>query len=113
MSEVKRFSAGDVFEGAEVVYADDFDRVTAERDAALLGVDRLSGTIEKLYEEILDRNQRLSAAPERADVLEWLLRKVSASCALAWANHQPTADTLELQELIDAALKPAEGGGDA
>ena len=42
MSEVKRFSAGDVFEGAEVVYADDLDRVAAERDAADERADVLS-----------------------------------------------------------------------
>ena len=68
-----------------------YDRVVAERDA-----------LQAL----------LTAADERADVLEGLLRQVSASCALTWANHQPTADTLELQELIAAALKPAESRSD-
>lgn len=149
MSEVKHYFwvQDGMSEGGKsldtYVKSPDFDRVTAERDAALgretalidqldaalrqvkanwdyaqdkqqrltaalLGVDRLSGTIEKLYEEILDRNQRLTAADERADLLEGLLREVQKSARKQdWASGYPT-----LFASVDAALKPAEGWGD-
>lgn len=84
--------------GHEMLYAvgaeqmpSDFDRVTAERDALQLS---------------------LNTADERADVLEGLLREVTASCALIFEDHDATAETVDLQDRIDAALKPAEGGGD-
>ena len=68
--------------GPDVVMAADFDRVTAERDA-----------LQAL----------LTAADERADVLEGWLRRWSTEaggifCALKYET--------------DAALKPAEGRGD-
>lgn len=51
----------------------------------------------------------LTAADERADVLEGLLRNASA-----WIKRNSChgTDAIELWERIDAALKPAEGGGD-
>ena len=52
--------------------------------------------------------QRLTAADERADVLEGLLREVQKSARKQdWASGYPT-----LFASVDAALKPAEGGGD-
>lgn len=52
--------------------------------------------------------QRLTAADERADVLEGLLREVQKSARKQdWANGYPT-----LFASVDAALKPAEGVGD-
>ncbi|MBE8590729.1 hypothetical protein IQK56_07180 [Pseudomonas sp. MAFF 301449] len=50
--------------------------------------------------------QRLTAADERADVLEGLLREVVVL--------DPRGEFLgwQLDGKIDAALKPAEGGGD-
>ncbi|GAA0258731.1 hypothetical protein [Pseudomonas rhodesiae] len=64
-----------------------YDRVVAERDAL---------------------QQRLTAADERADVLEGLLREVQKSARKQdWANGYPT-----LFASVDAALKPAEGVGD-
>lgn len=127
MSEVKRFSAGDIFEGSKVVYAGDFDRVTAERDAALVDNGLLR---ENIAAQILERvfeyhalQQRLTAADELLDsakaelvwqesdnaelrkrmgVLEGLLREIRQSCELS----------KDRDAQIDAALKPTEGGGD-
>ncbi len=49
--------------------------------------------------------QRLTAADERADVLEGLLRRAAAF------THD-FENPMSLRRDIDAALKPAEGGGD-
>lgn len=89
MSEVQRYYVGKygLVEGEalgrlSVVLAADFDRVTAERDA-----------LQAL----------LTAADERADVLEGLLREVVAL--------DPRGEFLgwQLDGKIDAALKPAVG----
>jgi len=70
--------------GAEYVMLSDFDLVTVERDAL---------------------QQRLTAADERADVLEG--RKGDLELSLMWVRSQLT-DALIIR-FIDAALKPAEG----
>ncbi len=72
----------------EVVIAQDFDRVTAERDAL---------------------QQRLTTADERADVLEGLVGEV-----LDAVGREPLDldAVLRLRARMRAALKPAEGGGD-
>jgi len=117
------------FDGAEYIRCADFDRVTAERDAALaenkllrhdvasyletvakvcdmLGVDLESAKSAEgkpsdvLFSYIGSMQQRLTAADERADVLEGLLRRVHKSTALTKAG--------DLWRQIDAALKPAE-----
>ena len=68
--------------GRDVVMAHDLDRVTGERDAL---------------------QQRLTAADERADVLEGLLREVQKSARKQdWARGYPT-----LFASVDAVLKPA------
>jgi len=55
--------------------------------------------------------QRLTAADERADMLEGLLRRVVDSSVLSFEQDAP--EELEsLEADICAALKPAEGGGD-
>ncbi|QCG66577.1 hypothetical protein [Pseudomonas veronii] len=93
MSEVKRYHVtetglveGESLGRLSVVLAADFDRVTAERDAALaeLGryqslfnqaqkaIDRLNELHRKRMAEI---GRRLTAADERADVLEGLLNR--------------------------------------
>ena len=69
--------------GAEYVMLSDFDLVTVERDAL---------------------QQRLTAADERADVLEG--RKGDLELSLMWVRSQLT-DALIIR-FIDAALKPAE-----
>ena len=113
MSEVKRYT----FKGAAgyYVYSKDFDRVTAERDAL---------------------QQRLTAADERADVLEGLLANAYETAA-KWVEKRcddyvnehgsidPETGTVEfpgdgeeyvgeLMEIAEGlrAIKPAEGGGD-
>ena len=58
--------------------------------------------------KINELQQRLTAADERADVLEGLLREVQKSARKQdWASGYPT-----LFASVDAALKPAEGVGD-
>ncbi|MGB4485793.1 MAG: hypothetical protein WBI95_09835 [Pseudomonas veronii] len=67
----------------------DFDRVTAERDAL---------------------QQRLTAADERADVLETALKKISVRCvAYIEAEREMPEPSVEVCQMIaSAALKPAE-----
>lgn len=129
--------------GPEIVMAEHFDRVTAERDAALEDVEALKhwrdlalqfdnhrmqalGHLKTLVSDgahydaaaaflaeppvpASELQQRLTAADERAVVLEGLLREVQKSARKQdWASGYPT-----LFASVDAALKPAEGGGDA
>jgi len=91
--------------GPDVVMAADFDRVTAElqrlldhkeqqRESELRNGqagDRLVGELQ----------QRLTAADERVDVLEGLLRRAAAF------THD-FENPMSLRRDIDAALKPAE-----
>lgn len=67
----------------------DMDDGSTERGALIAKIDALQ--------------QRLTAADERAGVLEGLLREVSAE-----ARHPDYDWNLETQRAIDAALKPAE-----
>lgn len=168
--------------GAEYVRLSDFDRVTADRDAALVDVERLDSALNvtdaaatkwlsdltrarELFELILDDprlvvamssdilapiksllsgkpetfeskvsalQQRLTAADERADVLEGQLaareselEEFATEMTLAITDSQiRSAMTvigrsrfLQLLQAynarIDAELKPAEGGSDA
>lgn len=108
MSEVQRFWSHDAY-NIRCVREADFDRVTAELQRQLdhkeqqreseirngQAGDRLVGELQ----------QRLTAADERADVLEGLLRNASA-----WIkrNSFHGTDAIELWERIDDALKPAE-----
>lgn len=119
MSEVKRYHVtetglveGESLGRLSVVLAADFDRVTAERDAALaeLGryqslfnqaqkaIDRLNELHRKRMAEI---GRRLTAADERADVLDGLLRDI---------NDAPGGS--QFKKHIDAALNPAPGEPD-
>lgn len=110
---------------AELAFRDAaVDRVTAERDAALGREAALKETLERwldldksrdadkeayaqnaidLRKRVDALQQRLTAADERADVLEGLLREVVAldprGKFLGW----------QLDGKIDAALKPADG----
>ena len=101
--------------GPDIVMASDLDRVTAERDAALgreaafnRQISNQAETIKQLsgrYGPIAEAlQQRLTAADERAAVLEGLLRKSLRSLV-------PRMSPALIQD-IKAALKPAEGGGD-
>ena len=86
MSEVKRYT----FKGAAgyYVYSKDFDRVTAERDAALgreKECQRQLGErwkdIEALRNTVESQSDRLTAADERADVLKGLLANAYETAA--------------------------------
>ncbi|MBJ2206159.1 hypothetical protein JFT33_06120 [Pseudomonas carnis] len=109
MPEVKRYQ----FKGAagEYVYANDFDRVTAERD----GLQALLTAAD----ERAEHNARVSAIAvedvlllkKRADVLETALKKISARCvAYIEAEREMPEPSVEVCQMIaSAALKPAEG----
>lgn len=107
MSEVKRYT----FKGAAgyYVYAGDFDRVTAERDAALGREAALLLQCGGMQMTIDELQQRLTAADERADVLEGLVGEV-----LDAIGREPLDldAVLRLRARMRAALKPAERGGD-
>jgi len=86
-----------------------YDRVVVERDAALVGLSEIKksmayrGSLLCRIEAQRDAlQQRLTAAEERADVLEGLLRDI---------KDAPGGS--QFKKHIDAELKPAEGGGDA
>lgn len=88
------------------------DRVTAERDAALAELSEIKeslayrGSLLCRIEGQRDAlQQRLTAADERVDVLVDLLTHAH----IAIHTMEPG---FFLLEKIDAALKPAEGGGD-
>lgn len=95
MSEVKRYTpsmrVGHMVKDKDGLWnrSQDFDRVTAERDA-----------LQAL----------LTAADERADELEGLLQRVY-DADLAARHHLPY-NVSRLMDDIEAALKPTEGGGD-
>jgi hypothetical protein len=142
--------------GPEIVLAEHFDRVTAERDAALESIGRLNDKLSCMSAHVLayklsrqrllgrarvrellvsELQQRLTAADERADVLEVLLgnayeaaaRWVEKRCDAYVDEHgssDPETGTVEfpgdgeeyvgeLMEIADGlrALKPAKGGG--
>jgi hypothetical protein len=130
MNEVKRYDeyecgVRECAEYGEYVKSEDFDRVTAERDAALGREDALTFAcnscaleVTQIKESMAYRGsllcrvqaerdalqQHLTAADERADVLEGLLREVQKSARKQdWASGYPT-----LFASVDAALKPAE-----
>lgn len=96
MSEVKRIS---VFihgpnKKIDMVEAAHLDRVTAERDAL---------------------QQRLTAADERADVLEGLLLQTNEMLYAIQGDPGavPSSAIDAMRGEVFTALKPAEGGGDA
>ncbi len=95
-----------------VVMAYDFDRVTAERDAALGRELQSRNDLAKSLADHFRKNgeisalqQRLTAADERADVLEGLVGEV-----LDAIGREPLDldAVLRLRARMRAALKPAE-----
>ena len=102
----------------------DFDRVTAERDALQAretGTRSLLRMAEDSIKHILEREKALqallTAADERADVLEGLLRDSKDVMSGIWdtSYDHEAGDALaafDLMERIEAALKPAEVDGD-
>lgn len=100
-------------------------------------IDELNAAISRRTHRVRELEALLTAADERADVLEGLLREVEAACDLAMSaiDHDERganfvriiaaikakavpkrSDELVAQhaaiDFFDAALKPAEGGGD-
>ncbi|MFL1387519.1 hypothetical protein ACI77F_07580 [Pseudomonas tritici] len=126
MSEVKRWKLKGFLPGVEgeckavfqptVVMSEDFDRVTAERDALqaqLNESDELCGSLERSMKnhrhELGLVQQRLTAADERADVLEGLVGEVMDAVGREPLNFDAV---MRLRARMRAALKPADGGGD-
>lgn len=126
MSEVKRYDMCG-FEGGLVeckdgtwYHMDDFDRVTAELDTALgceavlrdeLGAAK--GEYDRAVNKVDALQQRLTAADERADVLEGLLRDSKDVMSGIWDtsyDHEAgdALAALDLMGRIDAELKPAK-----
>lgn len=99
MSEVKSFWCHEA-SNVLCVRASDFDNVTR----LFLDAAERAVASERREKEL---QQRLTAA----DVLEGLLRRVY-DADLAARHHQPY-NVSKLMDEIEAALKPAEGGGDA
>lgn len=102
--------------GPDVVMAADLDRVTAERDAALAELSEIKeslayrGSLICRIEGQRDAlQQRLTAADERADVLEGLVGEVLDAVAREPLDLDAV---LRLRARMRAALKPAEGVGD-
>ena len=119
MIEVKRYmencgEGGGVFEhrNGDLVLLKDFDRVTAERDAALGRELQSRNDLAKSLADHFRKNaeisalqQRLTAADERADVLEGLLREALPSLDLAASTFKAAKP---VRNKMRAALKPAE-----
>lgn len=80
-----------------------------ERDALQQDLNQRDEQIATLDLQREAHLRNSQVAERRVGVLEGLLREVSASCALIFEDHDATAETLDLQDRIDAALKPAEG----
>lgn len=120
MSEVKRFKMEFQPEGAvrECVYAADFDRVTAERDALqqrLTAADELADALEEknaaLHENCQRHREEKYSLRGRSDLLEGLLRDSRDVMSGIWDtsyDHEAgdALAALDLMERIDAALKP-------
>jgi len=123
MSEVKRYDMAEygggmdvIFEG-DFVFFEDFDRVTAERDAALAELKRYQSLfnqaqkaidrLNELHRKRIDAlQQRLTEADDRADsAIAFVTRLIEC------AGGQPSIATGYLRDILDA-LKPAEGDGD-
>ncbi|AZP72828.1 hypothetical protein EJJ20_29945 [Pseudomonas poae] len=70
--------------------------------------------LAQLVAQVGALQQRLTAADERADVLETALKKISVRCvAYIEAEREMPEPSVEVcQTIAEAALKPAEGGGD-
>ncbi len=99
MSEAQSYQAGNIDKDRVVYLASDFDNVTR------LFLDAAERCIASERRE-KELQQRLTAADERANVLEGLLR--------TWRHGRDMTlkDCAILRDRTDAALKPAEGGGD-
>ena len=137
MSEVKRYEFGVEIEGCYAQYHGEesadgeyvefavFDRVTAERDAALgreaALIDQLDAALRQVkanWDYAEDKQQRLTAADEKNDTLstayvsagerEHLLRLRVADLEGLLQMFIENTDDKDVIELAEHALKPAE-----
>ena len=96
--------------GPEIVLAAEFDRVTAECDALRNEVGQVKGEYDRAVNKVDALQALLTAADERADVLEGLLRRWLSRHAMGAGT-----DSMVIAETIAAvgvpALKPAEDSG--
>ncbi|MDW8840117.1 hypothetical protein ORA50_07705 [Pseudomonas carnis] len=116
MSEVKRYHVTEagLVEGSalgriNVVLGADFDQVTA----------RLKEGITKHWQIVCDQRAKidalqalLTAADERADVLEGLLQTINAKASKSHISQslwRLKTDMANIAQVTEAALKPAEG----
>jgi len=129
MSEVKVFKCVGYMEqrsragGERWVSVDNFDRVNAERDAALETVALKQRDLIEAQTAVTGWARKfdalqalLTAADERADQQSWALLEVGAACDLAMSamdDDERGANFVQIISAIKAkaALKPAEGGG--
>ncbi|WP_158682852.1 hypothetical protein [Pseudomonas sp. LG1D9] len=104
-----------------MVEATHFDRVTAERDAALENVESAEASAQTLHEVISrlkaerDALQALlTAADERVDVMTTALSRIQFRCqSFVESDWAMAVESVEaVLSIAEAALKPAEGGGD-
>lgn len=95
MPEVKRYQ----FKGAagEYVYANDFDRVTAERDVLAQNLKFAEEGSQSFAEECDALQQRLTAADERADVQQQRLTELQRQLGERWSEISAYQDTVEKQ----------------
>ena len=115
------------------ISAEDFDRVTAERDAALAELDMTRKAVPNSTLELVSLQQRLTAADERNDnrdseifaQVQSALRRSFSLGQIYWqqadsdstCQQNKSDQTMEVQEQhilnvlksLGAALKPAEG----
>ncbi|MDO9345079.1 MAG: hypothetical protein Q7T99_16505 [Pseudomonas sp.] len=133
MSEVKRYAERDIMQldrdgnhycnhvlamtaeglhsksdiAAELAFRDSqFDRVTAERDAALGQLKEKREEFNKLGDRDDALQQRLTAADERLDAARAFVTRL-----IERAGDQPSIATGYLNDILDA-LKPAETASD-
>lgn len=119
MSEVTRHLAGDIYEGAEVVYATDFDRVTAERDALRNEVGQIKGEYDRAVNKVDALQALLTAADEKNDTLstayvsagerEHEMRLRVADLEGLLQMFIENTDDKDVIELAQHALHPADG----
>lgn len=89
--------------GPDVVMASDFDNATR----LFLDAAERAVASERREKEL---QQRLTAADERVDVLTKALTDVREALGREYWDQYAGLD--ETRDILDAALKPAEGGGD-
>lgn len=111
----------DAWKGAAETFEDFYRKTEAERDAALGREDVLREELAKakklnIYKHaaLVSKDKALTEADERSDMLEVAIRKIKARLdAYSEADMRMPESSVEVCQMIaDAALKPAEGGGD-